>query len=146
MPEPLLDQIRSQIHARIRELEPAAREYARLDAALTALGGAQTTPNAKPRPTTKRRTSTGRRIARSPAGRPKRSQRAPRGANRAAALGVLAERPGVSASELSNASGVGRQVLYGLLKRLEDSGEIIKEPRPGGTAGYRVASATDTPQ
>jgi hypothetical protein len=145
MPEPLLDQICSQIHARIRELEPVAREYARLDAALTALGGAPTTSDAKPRPATKRGTTRGRPTIGSPASRPKRSQRA-RGANRAAVLAVLAERPGVSASELSNASGVGRQVLYGLLKRLEDSGEIIKERLPGGTAGYRVASATDTPQ
>jgi hypothetical protein len=146
MPEPLLDQIRSQIHARIRELEPAAREYARLDAALTALGGAPTSSDAKPRPAMKRRTTTGRRTVGSPASRPKRSQRAPRGANRAAVLAVAAERPGVGASEISNASGVGRQVLYGLLKRLEDSGEIVKERLPGGTAGYRVASATGTPQ
>jgi hypothetical protein len=56
MAELLLDQIRSQIRERVRELEPVAREYEPLDAALTALGGsvnvrpARATPRGNPRP------------------------------------------------------------------------------------------------
>ncbi|MEA2464568.1 MAG: hypothetical protein QOJ98_2315, partial [Acidobacteriota bacterium] len=66
--------------------------------------------------------------------------RAPRGANRAAVLGVVGERPGVSASELSTASGVTRPVLYALLKTLEGRGEVVKEELPGGVAGYRLTT------
>jgi hypothetical protein len=39
MADPLLERIHSQIRARVRELEPLAREHDRLEAALTALGG-----------------------------------------------------------------------------------------------------------
>jgi hypothetical protein len=64
MAESLLDQIHSQIRDRVRELEPAAREYERLDAALTALGGpvearsARPAPLAKPEPTARRQPRT----------------------------------------------------------------------------------------
>ena len=60
-------------------------------------------------------------------------------------LGVLAERPGVSASELSSAAGVARPVLYALLKTLEERGEVAKEHLPGGTTGYRLAPASGEP-
>jgi hypothetical protein len=142
MAELLLDQIRSQIRERVRALEPTAREYERLDAALTALGGpidagpARATPASKPAAVVKRRAK------RSASGRPPAAIRAPRGANRAAVVGVLAELPGASANELSAASGVGRPVLYALLKHLEESGEVVKEQLPGGKAGYRLAAAS----
>jgi hypothetical protein len=140
MAESLLDQIHAQIRERIRALEPVAREYERVDAALTALGGsvdadarsARPTPVAKPAAAVKRHPKT------PPSGNQAATKRAPRGANRAAVFSVLADRPGASASELATASGVGRTVLYGLLKRLEESGEIAKEQLPGGTTGYRL--------
>jgi hypothetical protein len=58
---------------------------------------------------------------------------------------VLAERPGVSASDLASASGAARTVLYALLKRLEQSGEVAREQMPGGTTGYRLATARRGP-
>ena len=55
-------------------------------------------------------------------------------------VAVLAERPGVSANELSGSPGVTRPVLYALLKTLEERGESPQEELPGGTAGYRPNS------
>jgi hypothetical protein len=75
----LLDQIRSQIRERVRKLEPAAREYDRLDAALIALGGLDEAPVASaptirtPGTTKGRPTESapvrGRRAAAAPSGR-----------------------------------------------------------------------------
>jgi sugar-specific transcriptional regulator TrmB len=135
MPTMLLDEIRSQIRDRLRELEPAARESERLEAALAALGGVR-------QPSSARKAKPSR-----PAARPRRRasratpKRAPRGANRAAVLAALAERPGVDAGELSSATGVKKAVLYNLLKALERRGEVVKEPLPGGTSGYRLVES-----
>ena len=66
--------------------------------------------------------------------------RAPRGANRAAVLGVIGERPGVSARELAAASGVGRGTLYALLRTLTEQGEIATQQLPSGHTGYTRAT------
>jgi IclR helix-turn-helix domain len=118
----LLDRIHAEIRERLAASRGAAQEYERLEAALAALGGPGDAAGA-PAP----------RRARKPA-RP----RAPRGANREAVLRALEERPGASASELAAASGVNRTVLYGLLNRLIERGEVAKEELPGGTTGYKL--------
>src|SRR4051812_2622635 len=64
--------------------------------------------------------------------------RAPRGANRAAVLAVVRERPGVTASELAAASGVTGGTLYALLRRLTEQGELAKRQLPGGQTGYAI--------
>jgi IclR helix-turn-helix domain len=138
MAEPLLDRVHSEVRARVRELQPAVAEYEQLQTADAALAGlalgqprdgraAATTPSAAPTPrrSVRRRRSTG--------------TRAPRGANRAAVLRVLEDRPDVGVAELASASGVGRTVLYGLLKTLEKRGDVTKEQLPGGATGYRLA-------
>src|SRR3954452_22547584 len=103
MAEALLDRIHSDIRAWARELEPAVREYQQLEVAAAALDGitaaqpvrasAAEPPPTSPAPS--RRTATPRRGSSAP--------RAPRGANRAAVLRVLEERPGVSVAELAPA-------------------------------------------
>jgi IclR helix-turn-helix domain len=70
--------------------------------------------------------------------------RAPRGANRAAVLGVIGERPGVSARELAAASGVGRGTLYALLRTLTQRGEIETQQLPSGHTGYTLAATATT--
>src|SRR4051794_33735478 len=141
MPEQLLDRIRAEIRDRLQESEAAVREYARLEAALEALGGAV---HAEPRPS---RRSPKRSAAPSSRRGPRAkraaatAKRAPRGANREAVLRVLSERPGVGATELSAASGVAKPVLYNLLKTLEERGEVVKEQLPGGSTGYRLNSS-----
>jgi MarR family len=119
----ILDRIHAEIRERLAAGRAAAQEYERLEAALAALGGPAPAPPARRRET-----------------RP----RAPRGANRAAVLRALEERPGASASELAAASGVDRTALYPLLSRLADRGEIIKEQLPGGATGYRLVREEPT--
>jgi hypothetical protein len=50
MAELLLDRIRTEIRDRVRELEPLAHEYGRLEAAATALGGPVDTHSTRPAP------------------------------------------------------------------------------------------------
>jgi DNA-binding transcriptional ArsR family regulator len=136
MAEQLLDQIHAQIRYRVRALEPAVREAEQLEAAIAALDGL-----AVPGPAVLASApASAPLVRRRPASSTRRgpAKRARRGANRAAVLGVLAERSGVRASELSSAAGVTRPVLYALLKTLEEQGEIAKEQLPGGTTGYRL--------
>jgi hypothetical protein len=66
--------------------------------------------------------------------------RAPRGANRAAVLAVVRERPGVTANELAAASGVTGGTLYALLRRLTEQGELTKRELPGRQTGYALGS------
>jgi hypothetical protein len=137
MAEPLLDRIHSELRTRVRELEPAVAEYEQLQAADAALSGL-----ALGRPSDGRSRATA--SPDTPTLRPSRPRRtsaprAPRGANRVAVLRVLEDRPGVSVAELASASGVARTVLYGLLKTLEQRGEVAREGLPGSGTGYRLA-------
>src|SRR5690348_3652734 len=111
MAEQLLDRIRNEIHERLVASEAAVREYARLEAALNALGGATAAgpnPDERPTPRAGSANASGRRRAKRA---PRSTARAPRGANREAVLRVLNERPGVSVTELSVAAGIGKPVL-----------------------------------
>ena len=90
-------------------------------------------------PTKKRRTA--RAVTTTPARR-----RAPRGANRAAVLRVIGERPGVTARELAAASQVTGGTLYSLLRRLADDGTVEKRELPGGQTGYALATSPASEQ
>lgn len=132
----LLDRIHAEIRERLEATRPAVDEYRMLAAALTAIDGVSRPGHARrpapPAPATKR-------PARRRSSRPA-AKRAPRGANRAAVLRVLGERPGVGAGELSVASGVARPVLYQLLAKLVEQGVVVKERRPGVGTAYRLRS------
>jgi hypothetical protein len=146
----LLDRIRTEIRERLAASRAAVQEYERLEAALGALGG----PGAEAA-----RAVTGRRVGDGAAGRGGPAQaagrgrgpsaaarraggRAPRGANRAAVLRVVSERPGVTASELASAAGVKRSTLTGLLRTLVQRGELERSQLPGGQTGYSLAATT----
>jgi hypothetical protein len=146
----LLDRIRTEIRERLAASRAAVQEYERLEAALGALGG----PGAEAA-----RAVTGRRVGDGAAGRGRPAQaagrgrgpsaaarraggRAPRGANRAAVLRVVSERPGVTASELASAAGVKRSTLTGLLRTLVQRGELERSQLPGGQTGYSLAATT----
>jgi hypothetical protein len=125
----------------VRALEPAVAEYEQLLAANAALAGLATDQSSDRRAdASSSRAPTVRRSRR----RRSNGPRAPRGANRAAVLRTLEERPGVSVAELASASGVGRTVLYGLLKTLEQRGEMVREQLPGGSSGYRLTPSVPT--
>jgi hypothetical protein len=68
--------------------------------------------------------------------------RAPRGANRAAVLSVVVDRPGATSGEIAAASGVDRNVVYSVLRVLVANGELRKEELPTGTTGYAIAQPT----
>src|SRR5439155_13834422 len=124
------------IRERLAASRAAAQEYERLQAALAALGAPATPARARRRPAGPATPAPARRRPAQP--------RAPRGANREAVLRALEERPGASASELAAASGVDRTALYGLLNRLIERGEVIKEQLPGGATGYRLVREEPT--
>jgi hypothetical protein len=134
----LLDRIHGEIRARLRASEGAVREYERLEAALAALSG-DPLPVASGHSTARRaRASQGRTEPPPPA---RRSKRAQRGTNRAAALRAIGEHPGASVAELIPATGISRGVLYALLDRLTEHGEIVRQSLPGGRTGYLLAAA-----
>jgi DNA-binding transcriptional ArsR family regulator len=130
----LLERVRGEIRARRNELRAAVDEHERLEAAQAALR-AVTGGVSQPRPAADRPpiASAPRRARRTG------SVRAPRGANRAAVLRAVTERPGASAGELAAASGVSRPVVYNLLKSLTERGELVRRELPRGVAGYAPA-------
>jgi len=66
--------------------------------------------------------------------------RAPRGANREAILGLVGERPGVSAAEIADVTKISRAVTYNTLAKLVQQGRLEKTELPGGQTGYRPAA------
>ncbi len=123
----LLDGIQRDIRARMDQLRPLVSEYEQLRQAMAALEGvpAERKPAAaKPRATS-----------------PRRRKRAPAGANRERVLAAVQDNPGASASQIANASGVPRTVVYGVLRRLTDDGVIEKRDDSERGTGYVPASA-----
>jgi hypothetical protein len=117
------------VYARLNQLRAAVEEYERLQAALTAL---ETAGDATPAPARRRRFGT-----------PPTKKRAARGANRDRALRVIADRPGVTVAELAAATGIGKNVLYGLTRSLTERRHIERVGLPGDTFGFRIAESTD---
>jgi CRP-like cAMP-binding protein len=100
------------------ETQQLRDELARLDGALRAMS-----EDAEPAEGTARRSS---------------APRAPRGENRAKVLGVIAERSGVSAAEIAQATGIASATVYSTLAKLTQADEVVKEQLPSGTVGYRL--------
>jgi hypothetical protein len=137
----LLDQIRTDLDMRLRELRPFVEEHERLETALRALGGVESDASggvsagstggglARVRRRKARRT-----------GPANRRERAPRGANRQAVLQAVSERPGATSAEIAAVSGVERNTLYGVLRRLLQEGEVCTRELPTGRTGYAPAS------
>ena len=138
----LLDQIRTDMSARLTELRPLVEEHRRLEAALLALGdvASKVPGSAAPEP----QSSPAPRSGRSPTGRTSRPskprKRAPRGANRQAVLRAVQERPGSTSAELAAASGVEPNTLYGLLSRLVKDGTLQTSKLPTGRTVYALGS------
>jgi hypothetical protein len=122
-----LDEKRSEIGARLKELKPLVEEYTRLQAAAAALDGVPTTAPARsasaraPRAAAKRRSSSngsGRR------GRPKGS-----GTRGAEALALVKQTPGITIPELAEKMGIKQNYLYRVLPGLADDGLVAKDGR-----------------
>lgn len=122
-----LDEKRSEIGARLKELKPLVEEYQRLEAAASALDGVPTTAPARAagsraaRAGAKRRGSSngnGRR------GRPKGS-----GTRGAEALALVKQTPGITIPELAEKMGIKQNYLYRVLPGLAEDGLVSKDGR-----------------
>jgi len=138
----LLEQIRSELNARLTELRPLVEEHRRLEAALHALGSvASATANSASSEATRSSTRLPSDKATARKAGPKVRMRAPRGANREAVLRAASDRPGATSAELAAASGVERNTLYALLARLVKDGTLKASKLPTGRSGYAINDA-----
>ncbi|MEY2441423.1 MAG: hypothetical protein QOJ46_849 [bacterium] len=123
-----LDEKRSEIGARLKELKPLVEEYQRLEAAAAALDGvpqtkATTSSTARPaRSSAKRRSSGGSGTGRR--GRPKGS-----GTRGAEALALVKASPGITIPELAEKMGIKQNYLYRVLPGLAEDGLVTKDGR-----------------
>jgi hypothetical protein len=148
MPD-LVDRIRSEVEARIRELRPVARELERLERAAAALArtGARSVPGLRSRVGTRASAPRAGRTAartgkpapsraRPEAVRTPRRRPAPRGQTREKVLEALAVAPGSSSAAVARAAGISpgvaaatisRLVKQGRVRRLEEGGYVVVE-------------------
>src|SRR3954453_3031690 len=128
MPD-LLDATIEQLQGRVRELSVPAHEHPpRPPDALAALQAVQAS------------TAT-QRVAGPAAGGQTQSGRVrkPRGANRDAILKAIGDRPGVTAAEVAQATGIDKNVVYATLSGLVKTDGIQATVLPSGRKGYKVA-------
>ena len=161
MPD-LLDRIRTEMNTRLTELRPLVDEHRRLHAALQALGdvadsaaagstsaaagstsaaagstsAAAVSPSAAAVSPSPPAPAKPRARKATPA---KQRARAPRGANRAAIVRALQDRPGATGAELATVSGVERNTLYTVLTRLVRAGQVQTQSLPTGRTGYALS-------
>jgi Winged helix-turn-helix DNA-binding len=159
MPD-LVDRIRAELDARIRELRPMVRELERLEhaAAELARAGARSVPGLRSRvaaPRVKRaaprKGEAGPSTAKPKAGRvaQKRRTPAPRGQTRAKVLEALAAAPGSSSAAVAKEAGISPSVAAATISRLVKQGRVRRLDEGGYTAvetptDYRPAAAAET--
>ena len=122
-----LDEKRSEIGARLKELKPLAEEYRRLEDAAAALDGvshrngnapAASRPAPRAPSASRRSKGTGRR------GRPKGS-----GTRGAEALKLVRDKPGITIPEIAEQMGIKQNYLYRVLPGLAEDGLVRKDGR-----------------
>jgi Winged helix-turn-helix DNA-binding len=141
---PAVEQIRRTVEDRIRELRPAIDEWEQLQGILSLLegegNGAYNSP-ASSKEVSEFLASAGiadrQPIRRSRRGtKPGRDGRAPQGANKQLIIEAVLSDPGVTATEISERTGVKRTVVSATINRLKRNGEL----EPYGR-GVRVPAA-----
>lgn len=125
-----LDAKIKEIRERLDEIRPLVDEFSKLEAALEALEQTEAVaipvePVAQPQGD--------REYGR----RKPRKQRSTE--NKQKILAVLTERPGVTAGEVIQATGVASSIVYSTLNRLTSGGVSVKQALPGGGNGYSLA-------
>lgn len=125
----LVGQIQRDIERRLAELRPLIEEKEQLESVLAALkngnGGSAPAPR-----TASRSSRPGR--AQYAAGK---GRRAPRGANREAILGVVRERPGITASEVAEITQIAKPTVHTTISQLKRKGILL----PEGANGVKLA-------
>lgn len=133
MAEELLERVRREIHERKQAAQAAYEESGRLERALAALGPASQNAARERDGASPRRRSRRRRA------------RARPGANRERILALARERPGVTAGEIAEATGIARSTVTTTLTRLVEAGEVESVPLPGGRPGFRLLDGGEPP-
>jgi hypothetical protein len=133
----LLDRVIAEIDGRLRDLRGAFDEHERLTDARAALA-----TNGRPAKAIAKTETPATKAARAqrsarPARQGSTPKRAPRGENRRKILGVISDRPGVSAAEIASVTGVKKTVTYSTLTKLVADG-LAEKVEIGSVAGYRV--------
>lgn len=149
---PAVEQIRKTVEERIRELRPVIDELEQLQGILSLLEGEDVARNGEGTPANltallaqagiDAETSSHQPIRRSRRGtKPGRDGRAPQGANKQRIIEAVLEDPGVTATEISERTGVKRTVVSATINRLKRNGEL--EPLGQGVrvpSGRRLAA------
>lgn len=138
-----LDQKRSEIRERLKELKPLVDEFHRLDAAERALSGVGATPTAAPAQRSRRASSNGSASdghgngngRRRGGGRPKGS-----GTRGTQALELVRSRPGITIPELAEAMEIQQNYLYRVMPDLAEQGLVTKSGR-----GWHVKEPAGSP-
>ena len=130
MAEELLDRIRREIAERKEASRAAFEESRRLEAALAALNAAAGGDAAAPEPAESPRAPGRGRSA---------SGRAPRGENRRRLLEALADRPGATAAQLAQVTGIARPTAASTLAKLAADAHVRRVELPGGAVGFELA-------
>jgi DNA-binding transcriptional ArsR family regulator len=126
-----LDELIGQIDTRLEALRPLVLEYQQLESARAVLVADYSTGSTSPR------------AARSPARQAAQSRRAPRGANREAILRLARERPGISVSEIADATGIGKPTVHSTVYTLKRRGILDATSdgvKPAGTPARTASS------
>ncbi|MEA2372066.1 MAG: hypothetical protein QOH12_2460 [Solirubrobacteraceae bacterium] len=124
-----LEEKRSEIAERMRELEPLIEEYKQLEAALKALAGVRSVPAPTPRVRVARgrpspNGSTGHSASAKRRGRPRGS-----GTRARQALELVGSRPGITIPEMASEMGIKQNYLYRVLPTLAEDGKVVKRDR-----------------
>jgi CRP-like cAMP-binding protein len=117
----VVDDVRKQITARLKELKPLVDEYHQLEEMVSKLGdggGGGTTASRRPRATRRTRSTNGRRRRR---GRPRGS-----GTRSAQALALVQAKPGITIPEMGKEMGITPNYLYRVLPELQKDGKVKK--------------------
>ena len=128
-----LDEKRSEIGARLKELKPLVDEYQRLEAAAAALDGVPA--NAPASPSTAavgrraRTQSAPRRAKSNGSGTGRRGRPKGTGTRGAEALALVRSRPGITIPEIAEQMGIKQNYLYRVLPGLADDGLVKKDGR-----------------
>jgi hypothetical protein len=149
MPD-FLDEKRTEITERLRELKPLIDEYSRLEAAAAALAGVAAPPTGpvagtrrapgrppgSARKAQKAATATGAKRA-AAGGRVQRrvGRRKGSGTRAAEALVLVQSRPGITIPELAARMGIKQNYLYRVMPTLEEGGRVKKRGRGWHPAG-----------
>jgi DNA-binding transcriptional ArsR family regulator len=128
MAEDLLARVVREIRERRQAAQAAYEESERLERALAALGSGASSAAAADADSPRRQR------------RGQRRRRAAPGAKREAIVAVLRERPGTSAGEIAQATGIPRSTVSPTLSRLIAAGAVERISMPGGDVGFRPAA------